>query len=301
MSAPRPSLFGVLAVLGGLALAATTLYARDGRYPPRHVTERMLYMTSGSVADRLMLSFDALAADVYWIRTIQHYGRDRKSSRATGRFELLQPLLDLTTSLDPRFSTAYRFGAIFLAMAPPEGPGRTDQAIALLEKGLAATPDSWQYAHDIGFVHYWHTGDFSAAADWFDRAARMPRAPGWIGPLAVTTRVQGGNRTGARQTLQELLESPEAYIRQFAERALLQLQALDAIDLLQHAVSEYHGRFGRYPAGWVDLVKAGLLPAIPVDPARVPYAYDAVTHTVSLARGSPLGPLPQGFAKRPRG
>ncbi len=294
----RPTAFGVLAVAGGLAVAAATLYARDTRYPPPPVTERMLYMTSGSVASRIMLSFDSLAADVYWIRTIQHYGRDRKSGRRTGRFELLQPLLDLTTSLDPHFTTAYHFGAIFLAMAPPDGPGRADQAIALLEKGLRASPDRWLYAHGIGFVHYWHTGDFLAAAEWFERAARMPRAPSWIGPLAATTRAQGGNRAGARQILQDLLESREAYIRQAAERLRLQLQALDAIDELQRAVDEHEADTGRYPSAWIELVRAGALPGIPLDPTGVPFAYDPATHLVSLGRGSPLSPLPQGLTGR---
>ena len=69
-------------------------------------------------------------------------------------------LLDLTTTLDPHFNIAYRFGAIFLVHEPPNGPGRADQAIALLEKGSRRNPTRWQYAHDIGFIHYWYTGDY---------------------------------------------------------------------------------------------------------------------------------------------
>jgi tetratricopeptide (TPR) repeat protein len=298
MNAPRPTAFGILAVLGGLGLAAATLYARDARYPPPPVAERMLYMTSGPVARRVMLSFDALAADVYWIRTIQHYGRDRKSRLAATRFELLQPLLDLTTSLDPLFSTAYRFGAIFLAMAPPDGPGRADQAVALLEKGLKASPDRWQYEHDIGFVHYWHTGNFNAAADAFERAAKMPNAPTWLMSVAAMTRAQGGNRAAARRMLEELRTSPENYLRQAAERALLQLQVLDGIDELQREVDRYNTTTGRYPANWYELVKAGVLRGIPADPARVPFLYDPATHLVSLNPASPLSPLPQGFFRR---
>ena len=76
-----------------------------------------------------------------------------------GEYELLQPLLDLTTTLDPFFTVAYRFGAIFLSEVPPGGPGRPDQAIALLEKGIAAQPGKWQYFHDIAFVHYWQLRD----------------------------------------------------------------------------------------------------------------------------------------------
>src|SRR5690606_17346448 len=130
---------------------------------------------------------------------------------------------DLTTTLDPHFSIAYRFGAIFLSMEPPDGPGRPDQGIALLEKGLSHSPDRWQYAHDIGFVHYWHTGNFALAAEWFQRASVMPGAPEWIRQVAAVTLVEGGDRSGARQILQGLLStSEEAYVRSAAERSLQQ-------------------------------------------------------------------------------
>ena len=130
---------------------------------------------------------------------------------------------------------AYRFGAIFLAMPPPDGPGRPDQADRAAREGPRAPIRlRWQFAHDLGFIHYWYTGDYEAAAGWFERAARLPRAPEWIGPLAATTKAQGGNREGARQMLGELLTgSSEEYIRNAAERGLRQLNALDAIDELQ--------------------------------------------------------------------
>ena len=68
-------------------------------------------------------SFESLAADVYWIRAIQHYGGERLA-QGPRNYDLLYPLLDLTTSLDPYFSIAYRFGAIFLSEQYPGGPGR---------------------------------------------------------------------------------------------------------------------------------------------------------------------------------
>ena len=77
---------------------------------------------------------------------------------------------------DPQFNTAYRFGAIFLAEPYPGGAGRPDLAIALLQKGLAARPDKWEYMEDIGFVHYWWRHDYEAAAQWFQRAAEQGHA-----------------------------------------------------------------------------------------------------------------------------
>lgn len=296
----RPMTIGaVLLVLAAIAGAAGALHARDASSPLPVVDERLLYLRSGRVADRLFLTFDAVASDVYWMRAIQHYGRDRRSSRRDGRFEQLQPLLDLTTTLDPQFSIAYRFGAIFLAMEPPNGPGRTDQAIALLEKGLRYQPDRWQYAHDIGFVHYWYTGDFQAAARWFSRAAAMPGAPEWVEQVAAVTLVEGGDRAGAKRLLVEMLSTvDETYVRAAAERSLAQLQALDAIDQIAPLVERYQAATGRLPGEWRDLIRARLLPGVPIDPTGVPLSYDPRTGAISIGEGSSLLPLPRGFGHR---
>jgi tetratricopeptide (TPR) repeat protein len=287
----------VLAI-AGVALAAGVLHARETRYPLPPVTERLMYLRSGKTADRLMLSFDALAADVYWIRAIQHYGRDLKDRKRSGRFELVMPLLDLTTTLDPHFLIAYRFGAVFLAPPPPEGPGRVDLAIRLLEKGVAANPTRWQLAHDLAFVHYFYTRDYLAAADWFERAAAMPKAPKWLAPLAAHTKAQGGNRQDARQMLLEMRAAEEPYIRKAAERSLAQLDALDAIDKLQAVVDHFTATEGRYPANWEELISRRTLQRVPVDPERIPFAYDRATGRVKLSPESPLSPLPETLSRR---
>ena len=297
MTATRNRLLGVLGVVAGIAVAAVTLRAREARYPLPQSTDRLLYLQSGAAAGRLALSFDSLAADVYWIRTIQHYGRDYKNRGREGRFELLQPLLDLTTTLDPHFLIAYRFGAIFLAQAPPDGPGRPDQAIALLERGFKANPDRYQLPYDIAFTHYLYTGDFEAAVNWFRRAAALPGAPEWIGPLAAATAAKGGNRSGARQLLQELRTAQEEYVRRSAERLLLQLDALDAVDQLQIVANQYRETHGRPASGWSELVAARLLRAVPRDQFQVVFAYDPVTGNVSVAPDSPLMPIPKMLQK----
>jgi tetratricopeptide (TPR) repeat protein len=293
MSGGRERLAGVIGVVAGLALAAGVLRASESQYRPEPSPKRLLYLRSGDSARRAMLTFDALAADIYWIRAIQHYGRDKKSDRVEGRFELLQPLLDLTTTLDPHFNIAYRFGAIFLSFVPPNGPGRSDQAIELLMKGLRHNPERWQFAYDIGFVHYFSTKDYAEAARWFNRAADMPHAPGWVRSLAARTSIEGGDVDGADALFAELASSSEAAIRQVGERGRLQIRALRAIDQLNGMVAKFHEDTGRYPAGWDDLIRAGRLPGIPHDETGSPFFYDAPKHTVVLSPSSTLAPLPK--------
>jgi tetratricopeptide (TPR) repeat protein len=297
-----------LALVAGLGVAAVTLRAGDLSYTPAAAEQRMLYVRSGKVANRLTLSFRPLAADIYWIRTIQHYGRDMRSARTTGRFELLEPLLDLTTTLDPHFNIAYRFGAIFLATAPPAGPGRPDQAVALLEKGIQNNPDRWQYANDAGFVYYFKAAeeydpdqtskDYQTAANWFERSAKMPGAPEWLVPIAAITRAQGGDRANARVLLNQLAQSQEDYLRKAALRGLQQIQALDWIDALQDLVERYHDQKGAYPTVWMDMVRAGILRTIPGDPTNAPFILDPDNHLVTLNPHSSLGPLPRIPARK---
>ena len=214
-------------VAAAIALAAATLQARERWFPRAPSEQRLLYLTNGRVADRLSLSFDSVVSDVYWIRTVQYYAQERKSQRGINqlgnRYELLSPLLDLTTTLDPHFAVAYQFGAIFLAEPPPDGAGRLDLAIALLEKGLRVEP-RWQYAEALGFLHYWHSHDLLAAAGEFNRAAKMPGAPKWLGPLTANMLAKGGDRDAAKVLFGELAQSEEKWIRELAERRLRELE-----------------------------------------------------------------------------
>jgi hypothetical protein len=286
----RASMLPVGAVLC-LGCAVALQLARDATYPLRQrAAERLLYVRSGTAVKRMALEFTALASDVYWIRAIQHYGGDRLVNDGRRKYELLQPLIDLTVTLDPFFTIAYRFGAIFLSEAPPGGPGRPDQAIALLEKGLTAQPQKWQYLHDIAFVHYWHLHDPAAAAVLFAKAAGMPDAPNWLKPLAATM-LGARDRRSARVLWLQIQLSDQPWLRRTAQRSLLQLDALDQIDQLQAAL-----RNTSIPAGqrvaWEDLVRRRLLPGIPVDPTGVPYRLDPDSRAVTLATESTLSPLP---------
>jgi tetratricopeptide (TPR) repeat protein len=283
-----------------LLLAATVgaQAYRDRITPPPSASEAVLWLQSPDMARRLALTFDDIAADLYWIRAVVHFGSERRGPAESAHYPLLYPLLDLTTSLDPHFDVAARLGAIFLSESPPGGPGRPDQALALLRKGLAQDPGRWQYVHDIGFVEYWWLRDYKAAAAHFQQAATMPGAPVWLKTLAGTTLIEGGDRQSARTLWAQLYESAEAdWIRQAAEYRLAQLKALDDIDALQALVNQFRQQTGTPPATWDGLVAMRLLPGVPMDPAGAAYAL-TVDGRVTLGPGSRLAPLPARGAAR---
>jgi hypothetical protein len=266
---------------------------RDRWYARPPAEETVLYLPSEEVVARLALSYRALVADVYWIRAVQYFGSTRLANREHELYERLYPLLSITTTLDPLFNIAYRFGAIFLSEAPPGGPGRPDLAIELLRKGLIARPDHWRYMQDIGFIHYWWLHDYKTAAAWFGRAAEVPGAPWWMKSVAANTLVLGGERRASRAlwtAMQQGGESP--WLAAEATRRLRQLDALDAADELTALVARWRAsRAGEVPA-WEAIVRAGYMRGVPLDPAGTPFAIDPQTGAVSVAPSSPLQPMP---------
>ena len=292
---------GVVAIVAALiGSAATVQAARERMYPPPVPADPSLYFASGSTLVNLTKGYNALAADLYWIRALQHYGSIKLRLtdeipdgpiRDADRYPLLYPLLDITTTLDPAFKIAYRFGAIFLAEPHPAGAGRPDLAIALLEKGLRAQPDKWEYMQDAGFVHYWWRHDYATASEWFQRGADVPGAPWFLRSLAATTLAEGGDRNSSRTMWQSIRETAEIdWLRNEADRRLAQLDAFDAIAALQQRVDMVAAQTGSTPADWQTVIRAGAVRGIPLDPVQVPYVIEGGQVTVS--RSSPLFPLP---------
>ena len=276
-----------------LLASAVAVQGFTVRQRPTRTLPAVLYLQSPDVARRAALSFDMLAADLYWMRALQHFGATRLQTGGTRSFENLFPFLDLATALDPRFMVAYRFGAIFLSEAPPGGPGRPDLAIRLLEKGTAATPDRWQYDQDIGFVHYWWTRDYASAAAAFSRGAAKDGAPWWMKSLAAVTLAEGGDRETSRVLWRALAQTGDnEWLQRDARRRLIQLDALDQIDDLDALVARGRAAGLGAPWSWVALLQAGLLRGIPLDPTGSPYVIDMNSGRVDVARQSALWPLP---------
>lgn len=283
----------VVAVAALLAISVGVQAVRDRLVPSTAAEEPVLYLRSGEALARLALSFDALLADVYWIRTIQYYGGLKRQVGGDKTYALLDPLLDIVTTLDPRFNVAYRFGAIFLTEAYPNGPGRPDQAIELLQKGIRANPDRWQYYQDIGFIHYWWLHDYEAAGTWFGRGAEIDGAPWWLRSLAATTLARGGNRQASRTLWTEMAKAEDnEWLQREAGRRLLQFDALDVLDRLNWMVYAYTFEKGAPPDSWRALVGRDGLTGVPVDPTGTPYVLGARELRVRLSTSSPLYPLP---------
>ncbi len=289
-------------VLGALEVWLQT--ARD-RLPLPSSAEESMYLSQRATG-RVIFTHRALAADLYWIRAVQYFGGRTQQIRASQpdgassvSFDQLYPLLDITTTLDPLFNIAYRFGAIFLSAPKPKGPGRPDLAVKLLEKGVQASPQKWQYYEDIGFVYYWDVHDYLKASDAFRRGADLPGAPWWVRSMAATMLARGGDRSTSRLLWRQLYDTANnEYAREAARIKLMQLQAIEDIERMQQAVDRFAARRGAAVGSWNDLLAAGVLRGIPRDPSGEPYLLTPAGR-VEVSMMSILFPLPIEPQTRP--
>jgi len=290
----------IASLIGMLAVAVALQVARDRAFAFAPVDRQVLYVSNPQVMRRAALSYDTLLADIYWIRALQHYGGERQKPRYARRYELLYPMLDLATTLDPRFNIAYRFGAIFLSEPRPAGAGRPEQAIALLKKGLAFNPGKAEYYHDIGFIYYWHLRDYQLAAEWFGRGGDLPGAPFWLKTYSAIMLTRGGDRQASRVLWTQIGQSEESdWLRRTAQLRLAQLDALDQIDELKRIVDDHAKRTGRRAESWEQLAAARAVRGRPLDPSGTPYTLDAETGQIGVAGDSELWPLPTEPAAAP--
>ncbi len=251
------SLAGCVALLGPMDKVRATTAEDD------------LFIPSPSVAKRMSLGYNGLVADFYWTRAVQYFGAKRHA-RATS-FPHLYPLLDVTTTLDPQLLVAYQFGSIFLSQQPPEGAGQPDKAIELIERGIRANPQDWELYYNLGFIYYdiaaWHQ-----ASQAFERGARIPHSNPALAALAAATAQKAGGPEASRLLWTKLYESSESQvIRDFALQHLVALKIADDLPKLEALVRRFQEQNGRYPTNFAELVAAGWLHGIPVDPMGDPY------------------------------
>lgn len=236
----------------------------------------VLFISSPKFLKRLSLGYEGLLADIYWTRVVQYYGS--KHHAGVGRFELLWPLLSVTSQLDPRITPVYEFGGTFLAAQPPQGAGLPQRAIELVEYGIRNNADDWHLYYDLGFIYY-DLKDYAGAANAFERGSRVPGAHPFLKIMAAQMAQHGGEMQTAVMLWSAVFETThDKYIR---ENALWHLRALKADQdcmQLEQLAETYRQKTGHFPESLADLARAGMLRGIPVDPTGNEYQMDSAGH-----------------------
>ena len=273
-----------LVVVIGMACAALLVRRLDTLRPPPdpNAIDESLYL-DGKTARRMSLGFNGLAADWYWMRSLQYVGRKiinvdnvQIDSLARLNLKLLAPLLDTATTLDPEFLDPYEYAAIVLPSI------NVDEAIRITKKGIDANPNAWRLYQHLGYI-YWQQQNYQAASETYGRGAQIAGAPPWMEAMKAKMAADGGSRSTAREIYTRMYEqSADDKVRDMARKRLLQLDSLDQRDAFRKLFAAYQTRMGKCPNSWKEIepvFRALRVPVdasgAPLDPSGMPYVLRA--------------------------
>ena len=194
---------GLVATLAVMLLAAGILGSRIDRQTARRPEiDAVLYLPSGAYLQQIALGYQQAWADLLWLRTIGYYADQANNEH---QFTYLYRMLDVITTLDPKFLYPYLFGGVTLSIELD----RPDLANRLLHKGMRHHPDVWKIPFLIGFNTYFGEGDAATAARYIALAGRLPGAPGYLPGFAARLYVRGSGREKALAFLSEVIGQTE--------------------------------------------------------------------------------------------
>ena len=272
-SAFRKTAVLLVVIIAGLTLSISlSRWIDQNRVPlTAGVEDESLYL-NGKTARRLSLAFNGLAADWYWMRSLQYVGRkimklpDTVELDNLGQLQLhqLAPLLDTATTLDPQFLDPYEYAAVVLPSV------NKDEAIRITKKGIDANPNAWKLYQHLGYI-YWQQKNFQAAAEAYGRGAEIPGSPSFFPAMKARMLAEDGSRNTAREIYRQMFEqSTDDSIKEMARRRLMQLDSMDEQDALRKLLATYQSQTGRCPSSWRDMQAVFRSLRVPVDASGAP-------------------------------
>ena len=292
----------ILAMAAGLMGAAFVAHWNDvhRRDVPAQFAEEQLYL-NGAAMKRMAGAFSGIAADWYWMRSLQYVGRKIVNYEDThaGKFDLtnlssldlglLPSLLRMATTLDPQFLEPYYYGALIL----PDLDG--NQAIALLNQGIAANPEQWKLYQHLGYI-YWQGREYHKASEVYETGGKLPGAPPWMLAMSARMKAEGGASQAAREMYAHLYEaSDNLNVKRMVEKQLMRLDSLDERAKIRQVLSDYAKSTGHCAASWKEVAVALRAAHVrldasgaPTDPANTPYRLITGGCDVDLDDKSPV-------------
>jgi tetratricopeptide (TPR) repeat protein len=260
-------------IAGSLLLTVLLAHWIDSRRASSdlQVEEEGLYL-AGNTLRRASLGFNGLAADWYWMRSLQYVGHKFLNAQTNIQLDdlsqlnlnLLAPLLDIATTLDPEFEEPYEYAAAVLPAIDAQ------EAIRIIRKGIVANPSAWRLYQHLGYI-YWQKRDFQAASEAYGQGAKLPGAPHWMEAMKARMAAEGGSRNLAREIYARMYEQAgDTSVKEMARRRLLQLDSWDQRDGLRKLLSAYKSKAGRCPSSWKEIGPLSRASGLPVDSSGSP-------------------------------
>ena len=251
--------------------------------------QEVLYLPDGRGLSLLSFGYTNFVADLLWFNTINYFGKHYNADR---NFQWLGHMCNLVTSLDPNSKHVYGFCSTMLSWEA----NLPNESLKILDKAIANYPTDWKFFYLRGFTKMFFLKDDQGALADFSTSAKLPGASWIAARLAAKNIAMSDDPKSAVEFLKNILEgTTDETQRRALESRLREAQLVVDLDTLAQAVAVYKEREGQNPSKLEELVKAGIILALPLDPFGGKYLIDEAGQVSSTSSVK----LPKFFKKRP--
>ncbi|TES91305.1 MAG: hypothetical protein E3J87_08040 [Candidatus Cloacimonadota bacterium] len=244
----------------------------------KKLVEELMYFPSGKFISQVACGYDDVLSDFVWLRFIQYYGQEMLTNK---EFRYLEHILDILTTLDPRFTVAYTFGALLLVTNVND----PDAGFELLSKGMRANPMKWQLPYMKAFLYYIYLEDYKLAGKFFKIAAHLPNAPDFTRRFAAFVYQRAGSIDISLYLWWELYRATKnPWEQEVAVRSIKQC----TIEKIERLIDTYLQDKREFPRTLQVLVKEGFIKNIPLAPDSGEYYINHQKRIVECSTGGYL-------------
>lgn len=260
----RRAIIALVVVAVALAGVFGTQRRLDALRVPADPDASLLYLPNEKLLDYFTAGMSSVVADLLWLQCVQyiavHYQTDKK-------FVWLNHMCAMITRLDPHFVAAYRYGGVFLSDLKADD----DAGLDLLRCGIVNNPTAWELPYECSAVYLLNRAYLpwseTLALAYMQMAIETGHAPERVVRHAEALLAKSDRFDVERQMWEAVLKEDDAFMRQFAQRKLAELDLRIACRDFNEAAGKYKDRFGQPPKEVQDLFAKGLLSGrIPEDP-----------------------------------
>lgn len=164
--------------------------------------------------------YKVLVGHAFWIKVIQYYG---DSTNSLTRYPYLYDYCALASDLNPKFVSIYTFGAAALAFHLK----RVDQAVRLLEKGIAANPGDMRLKLMYAAIAFQNAQQYEKVIPFLEAQIQRGDAPYMMVNILANTYEKVGRYTDAIQLWRRIQRETDADdVRILAGQKLQELYGL---------------------------------------------------------------------------
>ncbi len=265
----------VSGLLAGLVVSAIgALMAAERMRPPEVRALELAYLPKGAYIKIAVLGYRQIASDLIWLKAVQYLGEVNQTPEG---WLWAYHVMDVVTDIDPQFVAVYQAGGTILGVWAQ----RVQESIMLLEKGVRHNPNEWTLPFFLGYDYFYELRDPVTAAKYLRMASALPGAPAYLPKLAARMTVEAGDPAAALEFLERLYaQTQDERLKEALVRRMKEVIIERDIRFLEEGVRRYRARYKRWPAKLEDLVRKGIITAIPPEPLGGAYVMGSPEGTV---------------------